>query len=107
MERASPISFSAEIVSFPSSSRLISPLFNGRIPRLFNVSEKALIDAERRSIYTDIAEINKALYMLDQGCTIDEAEADLSDPDFEEDKVIAYKELGRKEKSFKSHYQVK
>ena len=58
------------------------------------------IYAERRSIYTDITEINKALYMLDQGCTIDEAEADLSDPDFEEDKVIVYKELGRKEKGY-------
>lgn len=58
------------------------------------------IDAERRSIYTDIAEINKALYMLDQGCTIDEAVEDLSNPDFEEDKVIAYKELGRKEKGY-------
>ena len=58
------------------------------------------IYAERRSIYTDIAEINKALYMLDQGCTIDQAEEDLSDPDFEEDKVIAYKELGRKEKGY-------
>ena len=58
------------------------------------------IFAERRGIYTDIEEINKVLYLLDQGCTIDEAEADLSDPDFEEDKVIAYKELGRKEKGY-------
>ena len=58
------------------------------------------IEAERRSIYTDIAEINKALYMLDQGCTIDEAEEDLSNPDFEEEKVIAYKDLGRKEKGY-------
>lgn len=59
------------------------------------------IYAERRSIYTDIAEINKALYMLDQGCTIQEATEDLEDPDFgDEAKTILYKELGRKEKGF-------
>ena len=58
------------------------------------------IFAERRGIYTDIEEINHVLYMLDQGCTIDEAEEDLSDSDFEEEKVIAYKELGRKEKGY-------
>lgn len=58
------------------------------------------IEAERRSIYTDIAEINKALYALDQGCTIDEAAEDLSSLDYEEDKAIGYKELGRKEKGY-------
>ena len=58
------------------------------------------IYAERRSIYTDIAEINKALYMLDQGCTIEEAEEDLKKPDYEEEKTVAYKELGRREKGF-------
>ena len=58
------------------------------------------IFAERRGIYTDIAEINKVLYMLDTGCTIDEAEEDLELPEYEEEKVVAYKELGRKEKGF-------
>ena len=59
------------------------------------------IYAERRSIYTDIAEINKVLYMMDQGCTMKEVEEDFKDPELlEEAKVIAYKELGRKEKGF-------
>ena len=62
--------------------------------------EEMGIDAERRSIYADIDAINKALYMLEQGCTIREAAEDLSNPDFEEEKVIAYQELGRKEKGF-------
>ena len=58
------------------------------------------IYAERRSIYTDIAEINKALYMLDQGCTIKEAAEDLEDPNFAEEKVIAYKEISRDQKGY-------
>ena len=59
------------------------------------------IYAERRSIYTDIEEINKALYMQDQGCTIQEAAEVLDDPDEgEEAQFIAYQELGRKEKGY-------
>ena len=59
------------------------------------------IYAERRSIYTDIDEINKALYMLDQGCTMKEAKEDLDDPELaEEAKTIVYKDLGRKEKGY-------
>ena len=58
------------------------------------------IEAERRSIYSDIAEINKALYALEQGCTIDEAAEDLENPDFKEEKFIVYKELNRKTKGF-------
>lgn len=59
------------------------------------------IYAERRSIYTDIEEINKALYMQDQGCTIQEAAEVLDDPeDGEEARFIAYQELGRKEKGY-------
>ena len=59
------------------------------------------IYAERRSIYTDIEEINKALYMQDQGCTIQEAAEALDDPeDGEEARFIAYQELGRKEKGY-------
>lgn len=37
------------------------------------------IDAERRSIYRDIADINKVLYMLDNGCDIQEAEEAMED----------------------------
>ena len=49
------------------------------------------IEAERRSIYRDIAEINKALYMLENDCTIDEAEEALEDPDFGDgEKLVVY-----------------
>lgn len=58
------------------------------------------IHAERRSIYIDIEEINKALYMMEQGCTIEEAAEDLKNPDYEDEKAIAYQELGRKEKGY-------
>ena len=59
------------------------------------------IDAERRSIYPDIDEINKVLYMLDQGCTMEDAEADLEDPELaEETQTIVYKDLGRKIKGY-------
>lgn len=59
------------------------------------------IDAERRSIYKDIDEINKALYMLEQGCTMEDAEADLDDPELaEEANTIVYKDLGRKIKGY-------
>ena len=43
------------------------------------------IEAERRSIYRDIEEINKILYMLDhqeEGCTIQEAAEALEEDDF-------------------------
>lgn len=59
------------------------------------------IYAERRSIYTDIEEINKALYMQDQGCTIQEAAEVLDDPEEgKEAQFVAYRELGRKEKGY-------
>lgn len=49
------------------------------------------IEAERRSIYRDIAEINKALYMMENDCTIDEAEEALEDPDFgDSEKLVVY-----------------
>ena len=44
------------------------------------------INAERHSIYKDIKEINKILYMLDheeEGCTIEEAAAALEEDEFE------------------------
>ena len=37
------------------------------------------IDAERRSIYKDIEEINKAVLMMEEECTIQEAEEMLDD----------------------------
>lgn len=49
--------------------------------------ESCGIDAERRSIYKDIEEINKANLMLEEECTIDEAEEMLAD---EELKLIHY-----------------
>ncbi len=58
------------------------------------------IYAERRSIYTDIDEINKALYMQEQGCTIQEAADYLSKPEYKEEAIIAYKDLSKKERGF-------
>ncbi|MBR5640639.1 MAG: WYL domain-containing protein [Firmicutes bacterium] len=47
------------------------------------------IYAERRSIYRDIEEINKALLMLEEGCSIDEAEEMIGDD--ETLKTVVYK----------------
>ena len=58
------------------------------------------IYAERRSIYTDIDEINKALYALEQECTIKAAAEELSKPEYRDEAVIAYKDLSRKERGF-------
>ena len=48
------------------------------------------IDAERRSIYRDIDEINKVLYMLENECTIGEAEEVIDSEYGEEEKLIVY-----------------
>ena len=48
--------------------------------------EECGIEAERRSIYRDIEEINKILYMLDNDCSIQEAAADLEE--YEDEKYI-------------------
>ena len=48
------------------------------------------IDAERRSIYRDIDEINKVLYMLENECSIQEAEEVIDSEDGEEEKFIVY-----------------
>ena len=48
------------------------------------------IDAERRSVYRDIDEINKVLYMLENECTIQEAEEVIDSEDGEEEKFIVY-----------------
>ena len=55
---------------------------------LLYLEEDCDIRAERRSIYRDIEDINKILYMLDhedEGCTIEEADEAISDPDYGED----------------------
>lgn len=46
------------------------------------------IYAERRSIYKDIEEINKAVIMLDQKCDIETAEQILADDEYNEEKLI-------------------
>ena len=48
------------------------------------------ITAERRSIYRDIEEINKAQLALEEGCTIQEAEEMLSDDVDDDLKLIVY-----------------
>lgn len=48
------------------------------------------IDAERRSIYKDIEEINKVALMLENECTIDEAEEMLLDDEDDELKLVVY-----------------
>ena len=49
------------------------------------------IYAERRSIYRDIEEINKALLMLAEGCSIDEAEEMIEDDEEGDLKTVVYK----------------
>ena len=44
------------------------------------------IAAERRSIYSDIAEINKAMYMIEQGTDINSAAEELEQ--YEDEKLI-------------------
>lgn len=48
------------------------------------------ISAERRSIYRDIDEINKVALMLEEECTIDEAEEMLLDDEDNELKLVVY-----------------
>ena len=48
------------------------------------------IDAERRSIYKDIEAINRAVLMMEEECTIQEAEEMLEDVENEELKLIHY-----------------
>ncbi len=55
------------------------------------------IYAERRSIYRDIEEINRVALMMDEECTIDEADEMLADDDDDELKLVVY---DRKQKGF-------
>lgn len=48
------------------------------------------ITAERRSIYRDIEEINKAVLMLEEDYTIEEAEQELAEDDYDELKLVIY-----------------
>ena len=49
------------------------------------------IEAERRSLYRDIDEINKVLYVVENNCTIQEAEDAIDDPEYgENEKLIVY-----------------
>lgn len=48
------------------------------------------ISAERRSIYRDIEEINKVALMLEENCTISEAEEMLLDDEDDELKLVVY-----------------
>jgi len=52
--------------------------------------EECGIDAERRSIYTDIREINKVALMLEEECTIEEAEEMLEADEDDELKLVVY-----------------
>lgn len=56
-------------------------------PKICAYLEEIGIEAERRSIYTDIEEINKVLWMEENGCTLSEAEEDLKD---ETNRAIVY-----------------
>lgn len=47
------------------------------------------IDAERRSIYRDIEQLNKIMYMIENGCSLEEAETALEE-DFENAAIIRY-----------------
>ena len=55
----------------------------------YDIKRKYKIYAERRSIYKDIEEINKICLMLEEDCTIDEAEEMLAED--ESLKTVAYK----------------
>ena len=46
---------------------------------LLYLNEDCGISAERRLVYRGIAEINKVLYMLDNDCSIEEAEEAMED----------------------------
>ena len=48
------------------------------------------IDAERRSIYKDIEEINKVALMFQEGCTIDDAADMLEDDEDDSLKLVKY-----------------
>lgn len=54
------------------------------------LQETCGIDAERRSVYKDIEEINKAMLIVEQEISVEEAEEILADDIDDEEKVIVY-----------------
>lgn len=54
------------------------------------LQETCGIDAERRSVYKDIEEINKAMLIIEQEIDVEEAEEILADDIDDEEKVIVY-----------------
>lgn len=54
------------------------------------LQETCGIDAERRSVYKDIEEINKAMLIVEQEIDVEEAEEILADDIDDEEKVIVY-----------------
>lgn len=52
--------------------------------------EECGIDAERRSVYRDIKDINLIALMLEEDCTVDEAKEMLEDDEDDELKIIVY-----------------
>lgn len=52
--------------------------------------EECGIHAERRSIYRDIDEINRVLWMIENGATMEEAEAALADDENNNEKTVVY-----------------
>ncbi len=60
-------------------------------PEIAAVLEEWGIEAERRSIYRDIEEINKAAWLLEnEGSTIQEAEATIKADEYDEEKLVIY-----------------
>ena len=57
-----------------------------------DIADEFGIEAERRSIYEDIKEINRVLLMLDKGCTIEEAVELLENDRSDKLKAIVYDE---------------
>ena len=59
-------------------------------PEIVAFLEEHDIDAERRSIYSDIKQINKVALMLEEDCSIDDAEEMLDDDADDELKLVVY-----------------
>ena len=57
-----------------------------------DIADEFGIEAERRSVYEDIKEINRVLLMLDKGCTIEEAVELLENDRSDKLKAIVYDE---------------
>ena len=65
-------------------------------PEIAAALEEIGIEAERRGIYRDIDEINKVLYLLENECTIQEAEEAIDDPEYGDDEKLIVYDASRK-----------